>query len=162
MTTKNQYFDKAPLQEKLFNKLLGKAFIFSPTDELWKAKRKACAHAFYKDRLTLMMETLRDQIKLAFVSWDEQIEKSADGSTVIDIFVEFERIFSRNIITIAFGEDVSEEQIEATIESPVGSGIYEPKMMSVRELLHSNTEDIAKYAILKVINPINIFLRWTG
>jgi len=65
MTTKNQYFDKAPLQEKLFNKLLGKAFIFSPTDELWKAKRKACAHAFYKDRLTLMMETLRESFQRA-------------------------------------------------------------------------------------------------
>jgi len=78
--------------------------------------------------------------------WDEEIERSSDQSTIIDIFVEFERLFSRNIITIAFGEDVSEEMLDATIESPAGSGKFVPKKMSARELLHTNTEDIAKYA----------------
>jgi len=83
-----------------------------------------------------MMDSLKDQIKKAFARWNEQIEKSADGTTIIDIFIEFERIFSRNIITIAFGEDICDEKFEITVETPQNSGNFVPKMVSVREALH--------------------------
>ena len=37
---------------------------------------------------------------------------SSDGLTVIDIAAEFNEIMSRNMITIIFGEDVTEEEFE--------------------------------------------------
>ena len=49
--------------------MLGESFLFTKTDELWKAKRKACAHAFYKDRLAKMMTTLQDKIMDALRRW---------------------------------------------------------------------------------------------
>ena len=73
-------------------KLLGESFLFSRGNEIWKAKRKACAHAFYKERLTLMMDTLKTKIMEAFDRWQAEIDAN-NGTTIIDIFVEFERIF---------------------------------------------------------------------
>ena len=43
---------------------MGKSFIFSKADQEWKAKRKACAHAFYKEKLMKMMETIKDKVEL--------------------------------------------------------------------------------------------------
>jgi len=39
--------------------MLGHSFLTSKGDDLWKAKRKACAHAFYKDKLEAMLEVLK-------------------------------------------------------------------------------------------------------
>ena len=58
MTVRNKQIEKNGINDVMTNKLLGNSFLFSKTDELWKAKRKACAHAFYKDRLTMMMHSL--------------------------------------------------------------------------------------------------------
>jgi len=49
--SKNAILDKVPDAYLLFHKLLGESFVFSPTNNNWKDKRKACAHAFFKDRL---------------------------------------------------------------------------------------------------------------
>ena len=54
--------DKDGSAEIIFKPLIGESFVFSKTDQLWKDKRKACAHAFYKDRLTLMLDTLKQKI----------------------------------------------------------------------------------------------------
>jgi len=54
-TTQNSNVDKAGLSEVMFQKLLGKSFLFSKADESWRAKRKATSHAFYKDRLHRML-----------------------------------------------------------------------------------------------------------
>ena len=37
-------------------------FIFQKGDESWSRKRKACAHAFYKDRLANMMDVMKDKL----------------------------------------------------------------------------------------------------
>jgi len=46
----------------VFSKFMGESFLFSRADEVWKAKRKACAHAFYKERLVHMLEVLKDKM----------------------------------------------------------------------------------------------------
>jgi len=50
-TTKSSIYDKTGTLEGVFSPLLGRAFLFAKGDADWKAKRKACAHAFYKERL---------------------------------------------------------------------------------------------------------------
>ena len=59
---KNSLLDKTGITMSNFRKLMGESFLFSPTNEAWKAKRKACAHAFYKERLLHMGEILKDKL----------------------------------------------------------------------------------------------------
>ena len=55
MVTKNAHIDKTELFERVVKSLFGNSFLFSQSDEVWKAKRKAMAHAFYKNRLIVML-----------------------------------------------------------------------------------------------------------
>ena len=50
-TTKNQLTDKRGNVATFMSDFMGKSFLFSKNDEVWKQKRQACAHAFYKDKL---------------------------------------------------------------------------------------------------------------
>lgn len=68
-TSKNAIFDKNGTFEAITANLLGHSFLFSKADEKWKAKRKACAHAFYKDKLVRMLETLKDKIEFYCDEW---------------------------------------------------------------------------------------------
>ena len=58
----NKITDKIDDSDKIFKHLLGSSLLFGPADDDWRAKRKACAHAFYKDRLSHMLECLKVKI----------------------------------------------------------------------------------------------------
>ena len=113
---KNSIFDKTGNFEGIFSKLLGNSFLFSKADEVWKAKRKACAHAFYKERLVHMLEVLKDKIEEDCQRWTAEIAASADGTAVIDISNVFKVLFTKNIIHIAFGEDISDQKVTLTTQ----------------------------------------------
>ena len=106
--SKNAIFDKTGTFEGIFSKLLHSSFLFSKADAIWKAKRKACAHAFYKDRLVLMLELLKDKIEGDCIKWTEQIDKSYYKKITVDFSKIFNEIFAKNIIHTSFGEDISE------------------------------------------------------
>ena len=59
-TTYNGLTDKRGAAKQLFSSLLGDSFVFAKNDETWKTRRKAASHVFYKERLTYMMENLKD------------------------------------------------------------------------------------------------------
>ena len=59
-TNKNNLTDKTGQFQEVFADLHGDQFFFAKNDDAWKTKRKACAHAFYKERLEHMMEVLKD------------------------------------------------------------------------------------------------------
>ena len=59
---KNSVLDKTGIIKSSISKLMGESFLFSPSDESWKAKRKASAHAFYKERLVHLSEILKDKL----------------------------------------------------------------------------------------------------
>ncbi len=48
---RNEFLDKTGALEIVFKKLMGKSFQYSKADADWSAKRKACGHAFYKEKL---------------------------------------------------------------------------------------------------------------
>lgn len=62
LVQKNALYDKTGTLEGVFSKLMGESFLFSRATESWKAKRKACAHAFYKERLVHMIEVLKEKL----------------------------------------------------------------------------------------------------
>ena len=41
---------------------MGEGIIFTQSTDLWKAKRKATAHAFYKNRLVHMLDALKGRV----------------------------------------------------------------------------------------------------
>ena len=51
--------DKSGKPAILLNKFFGRAFIWAKGDQFWKDKRKASAHAFYKERVTFMTNALK-------------------------------------------------------------------------------------------------------
>jgi len=55
-------FDKNQVIDYNFKELIGESFLFSASTDVWRAKRKACSHAFYKDRLDNMMDCLKNII----------------------------------------------------------------------------------------------------
>ena len=67
--TKSALCDKTGKFEGLFLNLLGNSFLFSKGDEKWKAKRRASSHAFYKDRLVHMLESLKEKVFEAQDEW---------------------------------------------------------------------------------------------
>ena len=109
-TTKDQFTDKTEMSLEMFREFLGESFLFAHTDDVWKAKRKACAHAFYKERLLKMMDIFKMKLRENASKWLDGV--AASGSHRIDIAQEFERIFAHNIIHIAFGEDINDERFE--------------------------------------------------
>ena len=103
---------------------MGESFLFSKGDENWARKRKACAHAFYKDRLEKMMDVLKDKLKDMVTRWLEEIEANQDDKTVIDMAQVFDKLFCSNIVHICFGEDVSDMLIEIDCLEEVGGSKF--------------------------------------
>ena len=124
----------------MFKDLLGNSFLFGKGDAIWKAKRQACAHAFYKDQLKIMMEVLKGKIEHYFDMWNKEIETSTTKSHAIDISQAFERIFAHNLITIAFGEDINDDKFEIQIRSPTNENEFVTKKVSIREALNEINE----------------------
>ena len=129
--TKNQFIDKQGDFKSFVNNLMGDSFLFSKADDIWKAKRQACGHAFYKDKLVQMMESLKDLVGSTFEQWAEDITNSEKKEKVIDIAVEFVNIMARNMITIALGEDINEELFELNVRKSHKSSEFETRKVKL-------------------------------
>ena len=66
-TTYNQFTDKRGQARDVLAPLFGDSILFSINDGLWKTRRKALSHAFYKDRLSHMLEVLKDILESEFM-----------------------------------------------------------------------------------------------
>ena len=60
LVTQNKYLDKTAIFDGIFKNLLGDSFFFQKSNDLWKKKRQATAHAFYKNRLVHMLDVLKE------------------------------------------------------------------------------------------------------
>ena len=135
----------------MYKDLLGNSFLFSKGDAIWKAKRQACAHAFYKDQLKIMMEVLKGQIEHYFQIWNKEIENSTDStkSHTLDIAQAFERIFAHNLITIAFGEDINDDKFDILVRSQTNENEFETKRVSIREALFEINDQLIEGTFTK-------------
>lgn len=73
-TTQNKYIDKTEHLKKIFEDLFGESFVFAKANEEWSRRRKACAHAFYKDRMGHMMEVLKGKLANMVTAWQNEID----------------------------------------------------------------------------------------
>ena len=93
LVTKNAQIDKTGAFEGVFKNLFGRSIVFSKSDELWKTKRKALAHAFYKDRLVHMLDILKECVLETQANWVARIDASSTSSTQIDFSHDILMIF---------------------------------------------------------------------
>ena len=121
IVTKNAQIDKTGEFEAAFLNIFGRAFLFSKTDDHWKEKRKACAHAFYKDRLVQQLDVLKEQLLQTQADWVSMIDASKDGSVEIDISKEILKIFERFISQVIFGEDINHLTMPVIVRTNDGS-----------------------------------------
>ena len=149
---KNALLDKDPESLIMFEDIIGQSFLFGHNDEVWKEKRKACAHAFYKERLVFMLETLKDKTMEMFEKWLGEIEASDNKTTVMDMATEFSDIFARNIIHVSFGEDISDDTIELMVRQ---GNTYVKKTMSIKEAIYVIIDQVCITHYTNVQNPIN-------
>ena len=145
----------------MYKDILGNSFLFSPGDATWKAKRQACAHAFYKDRLMIMTEVLREKIEAVLQKWIKAIESSEDKSYLIDITVEFERVFARNLIHIAFGEDINDNLFDLDMRRTKAGKSFVKRKVTMAEALNEVNECIITSAMTKMLNPLAFFFLLT-
>ena len=98
--------------------------------------RKACAHAFYKRRLTMMMLVVKEKVEEWIDERNREIDSSIDSNkTVVDIGLSFERMFSKIITHICFGEDISSSEVDIEYTTdPIGFK-YNKKKMCIPEAL---------------------------
>ena len=75
-TTKNKYFDKAPLVKDVTYCLGGDSILFTETTQDWKDARKAMSPAFYKGKL----EDLTEIAKLAITATIDRLNSLLDTS----------------------------------------------------------------------------------
>ena len=120
MVTKNAQIDKRDSTEMTFKNLFGKSFLFSPSDDVWKAKRKGLAHAFYKDKLIPMLENLKHYTLVQQSKWLTQIEQSPDKTTKIDMSREMLRILQNFFSHIIFGTNVDNIKIRMQSKGRLG------------------------------------------
>ena len=110
--TKNKLVDKNSTSAIMFEEFIGQSFVFAKGDKKWETIRKACAHAFYKERLAKMTLVIKEKVQNWIDKRHAEIDASSDKKAVVDIAKSFERLFCRNIVHVCFGEDISATEIE--------------------------------------------------
>ena len=73
--TKNSKIDKTGNWEGFAKNMLGNSFLFSKGDHIWKKKRQATSHAFFKEKLGHMLELLKDTVLDKQREWLAKIEE---------------------------------------------------------------------------------------
>ena len=114
---------------------MGSGFITAKGDEQWRIKRKACAHAFYKDKLVHMLDVMKDIVEKRFDHLLEQIKASPSQSYTVDISTLFLEIMSKNIITCAFGEDINDELFELKMRKSPTSSEFESRKVNLSKAI---------------------------
>ena len=110
---------------------MGSGFITAKGDEQWRIKRKACAHAFYKEKLVNMLEVMKNIVEKRFEELLGQIKTSPSQSHTVDISTLFLEIMSENIITVAFGEDINDELFELKMRRTPQSSEFEARKVNL-------------------------------
>ena len=96
----------------MFEDAIGRSLVYSKVDEDWTRKRKTCVHGFYKERLDKILEVLKYKLGDLIEEWNEEIDDNLEGFTIINIGTVFRNLYTRCIVEIGLGEDISHIDVE--------------------------------------------------
>ena len=155
--THNKLTDKISETEDFFKPLLGESIIGMKNNDDWRAKRKACAHGFYKERMKHMIETLKNEINLRVTQWKTEIAENG-GSTRIDIAKDFADIFAQNLIMICFGEDMKNRLVEIEFMTDRDKMTFEPRKVNIVVALNNIFEQLNLLIANRAKNPLEFLM----
>ena len=101
-----------------------------------------------------MLETMKDILGDRFDKWTGCIEASPKNIYTIDISTEFRDIMARNIITVAFGEDINDELFDLDCQVTPGGKDFVTKKVSLSFGLQECFDQIIVTFPNKMINPL--------
>mmetsp|Transcript_28555 Transcript_28555/g.35311 ORF Transcript_28555/g.35311 Transcript_28555/m.35311 type:complete len:154 (+) Transcript_28555:561-1022(+) len=110
------------------------------------------SHAFYRDRLQHMLETLKTVVLETFASWASKIDKN--GSHEVNMATEFSDILASNILHICFGEDISNEILSLQVKD-AKTGQWSTKQMAVKDSIYIIVGQVTDRYLKSVSHPIN-------
>lgn len=132
VSSKNLMIDKDQVFWKAIRAINGYPITTMETkDPKFKEMRKHLGIAFYKNNLGNMLDSLKEVIHEFVNKWLAEIETSSDKTTVIDMAVEFQAIFSKNIIAIACGSTEANEELVDFMFKIGNEDNYETKKVTI-------------------------------
>ena len=100
------------------------------------------------------MEVLKDLLAADIEIWKKRIAESPDKSTVIDMMVEFEQFFSKTVIMISFGEDVTNQKFKMQYRvDPHGSEFVE-REVNLPTAIHETVNQVIASVATRNLNPL--------
>ena len=105
-----------------------------------------------------MLESLKDKTEALCEGWLAEIDKTK-GTTEIDISKEFIKLFGKNIIHIAFGEDIADHKLKIMVEKDLnGISPMVEKELTLVECFDEIFDQLMTGIIPKLINPLYRFI----
>lgn len=132
---------------------MGKTFTFAKGDADWKAKRTAVHHAFFQTRIEHMIATLKSQIADTVDSWKATMTQSGTNMSH-DCLREFEKLYAKNILTILFGEDLTNTKIKFDFRVTENGKEFETRDATLSEAFDEVNAQILLSIVQKLVNPI--------
>mmetsp|Transcript_3029 Transcript_3029/g.2899 ORF Transcript_3029/g.2899 Transcript_3029/m.2899 type:complete len:213 (-) Transcript_3029:872-1510(-) len=105
---KNKFLDKDPKFQRLQYRLLGDSILFQESNQHWAHKRKILSQAFYKDKLTKLM-----QIAVATILdyFNQSLDK-LNPNEEVNLYLESSNLVQNCIQACIFGQKNLEKKIE--------------------------------------------------
>ena len=102
-----------------------------------------------------MCDVLKEKLTTKIAKWNEEIKASPDARTIIDLPVEFEDLFCRNIVQICFGEDVSDSLVEVEFPNEDSKEpAYVLKKVPLNKAIHEVNRTMIAGIPAKNLNPL--------
>ena len=101
-----------------------------------------------------MLVTLKSQIGEKTESWAVRIKESGEKSISVDCLKEFDQLYSRNIITILFGEDLSNSKLSIAFRKTETGKEFEEKTVILSEAFNEVNDQIMACMVQKLLNPL--------
>ena len=80
-----------------------------------------------------MLDIVKDTLSAWVEKLNQEIDDSADGSTVIDLAIIFERLLSGSQMLITFGEDISPTKVPMDVRAGPMSSKFVKRQLSLPE-----------------------------
>lgn len=105
---KNKYFDKHTRIYDMMKPLMGESILLARSNELWQAKRKSLSTAFYKDKLSKMMDIIREVV----TNYVKYMEKEfIQTGKPFNLAEKINELQVKIILNCAFGVDVGDKPL---------------------------------------------------
>lgn len=101
--TKNRLFDKNPKDQNTYIQWFGSGSVTSRSNDQWQDRRKHASFAFYKEKMTLMLQTIIKLTNESVQQWRKTYDPK-NGPCELSLAAEVSELITNAEIGTIFGE----------------------------------------------------------